>query len=67
MIQAVCTVEGMNRVLGTVTIMDPRGKLHVIGDVEPEKMEGVLLGDTIIMVYTEAVAITLEKAVVAAQ
>jgi hypothetical protein len=60
-IQAVVTIEGMNRILGTVTVMDPRGKLHLIGDVEPEKMEGVLLGDTIIVTYTEAIAITLER------
>jgi hypothetical protein len=60
MIRAVCTIEGMNRVLGTVTIMDPRGKLHLIGDVEPEKMEGVTLGQTVVMVYTEALAVTLE-------
>ncbi len=61
-IQAVCTVEGMNRVLGTVTIMDPRGKLHVIGDVEPEKMEGVQLGDTVVITFTEAIAMRLERA-----
>ncbi|MEP6391105.1 MAG: hypothetical protein ABJ056_14420 [Halioglobus sp.] len=60
MIRAVCTIEGLNRVLGTVTIMDPRGKLHLIGDVEPEKMEGVTLGQTVVMVYTEALAVTLE-------
>ncbi len=60
-IQAVCTIEGMNRVLGTVTILDPRGKLHMIGDVEPEDMEGVNLGDSIIVTYTEAVAIELKK------
>ena len=60
MIRAVCTIEGMNRVLGTVTIKDPRGKLHLIGDVEPEKMEGVTLGQTVVMVYTEALAVTLE-------
>ncbi len=61
LIRAVCTIEGMNRLLGTVTVMDPRGKAHVIADVEPEKMEGVTLGQTIVMVYTEAVAVTLEQ------
>jgi len=61
MIRAVCTVEGMNRVTGTVTVLDPRGKYHVIGDVEPEKMEGVTLGATVVLVYSEAVAITLEE------
>ena len=60
MIRAVCTIEGMNRVLGTVTVMDPRGKLHLIEDVEPEKMEGVLLGDTVVLVYSEALALSLE-------
>jgi hypothetical protein len=60
-IRAVCTLEGMNRLLGTVTVKDPRGKYHVIGDVEPEKMEGVVLGATIVLVYSEAMAITLEE------
>lgn len=59
-IRAVCTIEGMNRLLGTVTILDSNGRAHVIGDVEPEKMEGVTLGQTIVMVYEEALALTLE-------
>jgi hypothetical protein len=59
-IRAVCTIEGMNRLLGTVTILDPNGRAHVIGDVEPEKMAGVTLGQTIVMVYEEALALTLE-------
>lgn len=60
-IRAVCTIEGLNRVIGTVTILDPRGKYHVIGDVEPEKMAGVTLGTTVVVVYSEAMAITLDK------
>jgi hypothetical protein len=60
-IRAVVTIEGMNRELGAVTIKDSRGKLHIIGDVEPEKMEGVSLGQTAVMVYSEALAISLEK------
>jgi hypothetical protein len=66
-IRAVCTIEGMNRELGVVTIKDPRGKLHLIGGVEPEKMEGVTLGQTIVMVYSEAMALTLEKKMAVAQ
>lgn len=65
--RAVCTIEGLNRELGMVTIKDSRGKLHVIGDVEPEKMEGVTLGQTIVVVYAQAMALTLEKQDVAAQ
>ena len=67
MIRAVCTIEGMNRELGTVMIKGPRGNLHVIGDVEPEKMDGVVLGQTIVMVYVEAMALTLEKKADAAE
>lgn len=66
-IQAVCTIEGMNRVTRSVMVRDPRGKYHVIGDVEPEKMEGVTLGTTVVLTYTEAMAVTLEKKVAAAE
>ena len=66
-IRAVCTIEGINRELGAVTIKDPNGKLHVIGDVEAHKMEGVTLGQTVVVVYTEALALTLEKKEEAAQ
>jgi hypothetical protein len=60
-IKAVCTIEGMNRVAGTVMVEDPRGKYHLIGDIAPEKFKGRMLGDTIILVYSEAVALSLEK------
>ena len=66
-IRAVVTIEGMNRELGVVTIKDSNGKLHIIGDVEPEKMEGVKLGQTAVMVYSEALAISLEKKEAAAE
>ncbi len=61
-IKAVCTIEGMNRVAGTVMIEDPRGKYHLIGDVPREAFEGRMLGETIIVVYTEAVALSVAKA-----
>jgi hypothetical protein len=60
-IRAVVTIEGMNREFGTVTVKDSRGKLHVIGDVEADKMEGVTLGQTLVLVFAEALAISLEK------
>lgn len=66
-IRAVCTIEGLSKELGQVTIKDSRGRLHVIGDVEPEKMEGVTLGQTIVVVYAQAMALTLEKQAAAAQ
>jgi hypothetical protein len=59
-IKAVCTIEGMNRVAGTVMIQDPRGKFHLIGDIEREQFEGRTLGETLIVVYSEAVAVAIE-------
>jgi hypothetical protein len=48
-----------------VVIKDPRGKVHVLADVEAEKMEGVTLGQTVVIVYAEALALSLEQAAVA--
>lgn len=59
LIRAVCTIEGMNRLLGTVALMDPNGKVHLITDVEAEKMTGVTLGQTVVVVYREALALSL--------
>ncbi len=61
-VKAVCTIEGMNRVAGTAMIEDPRGKYHLIGDIPRERFEGRQLGDTVVMIYSEAMALTLEKA-----
>lgn len=60
-IKAVCTIEGMNRITRTVTVLDPKGNFHVIGDVDPERMTEVNIGQTIILTYTSAVALSLEK------
>jgi len=60
-IRAVCTIEGMNRVTRTIMLKDPNGHFHIIEDVDPAKMTGVALGDTIVVTYTEAFALTLEK------
>jgi hypothetical protein len=61
-VRAVCTVEGMNRVTRTVMVEDSRGKYHVIGDVDPARLEGVTLGTTVIITYMRAVALSLEPA-----
>jgi hypothetical protein len=60
LIRAVCTIEGMNRLLGTVTILDPNENVHVISHVEPDKMQGVTLGQTLVVVFREALALELD-------
>lgn len=59
--RAVCTIEGMNRASGTITVLDPQGDFHIIGDIDPANMNGVTIGDTIIITFTQAMALTLEK------
>lgn len=60
-IRAVCTIEGMNRITRTVTILDARDRIHIIGDIQPETFTMISLGQKVIITYTEAVALTLEK------
>jgi hypothetical protein len=60
-VRAVCTIEGLNRVTGTATVKDPRGHYHVIPDVDPARMQGVAIGDTVVITYSQAVALSLEK------
>ena len=60
-IRAVCSIEAMDPAAGFVMIKDSRGKMHTIGGVPSAKFEGVELGDTAVVVYTEALAVGLEK------
>ena len=60
-VRAVCTIEGMNRVAGTVMLKDSDGDFHLIEDVDPAKMADVNIGQTVVVTYTEAVALSLDK------
>lgn len=66
-IRAVCTIEAADREAGFIMIKDSRGKLHTVGGISAEKFEGVSLGDTVVMVYTEALALGLNKINVVAE
>ena len=61
-IRAVVTVEGISQENSVVAVKDSRGRVHFIGDVEPEKMAKLKVGETVVMVFTQAVALSLEKA-----
>ncbi len=60
-IRAVVTIEALNPATGVVIVKDSRGKAHSIGGVEPQKMDGVKVGQTAVVVFTQAMALTLEK------
>ena len=55
------TVVGLNKQKGTVTLKGPRGKVVTVTAREPKRLEPVKVGDLIEVVYTEAIAISVEK------
>ncbi len=55
------TVVGINKKKGTITLKGPRGKTKTLTARDPKRLEPVKVGDLIEAVYTEAVAISVEK------
>jgi hypothetical protein len=61
-IKAVTTVEGIDLPTQTVTLKGPRGKYLTVRAQDPENLKKLRIGDTIVVTYTEALAVSLEKA-----
>ncbi len=57
----VATVVGINQREGTVTVKGPRGKTATVVAEDPTKLEHLAIGDLIQLVYTEALAVAVEK------
>ena len=62
MIRAVCTIEGLDRQTMTAKLLGPLGGYNIVGVADPENLTKLRIGDTVIVTYTEAVAIGLVKA-----
>ncbi len=60
-IKAVTTVEGLDRIMQTVTVKGPRGRILTARVEDPSRLMAMRLGDTIVITYTEALAISLTK------
>jgi len=60
-IRAVVTVEGLDRPTQTITIKGPKGRYFTAQVDDPAKLEKVRIGETIVITFTEALAISLEK------
>jgi hypothetical protein len=58
----VATVVGLNKSKGTVTVKGPRGKVVTVAARDPRRLDHVEVGDLLEVVYTEALAISVEKA-----
>jgi hypothetical protein len=61
-IRAVVTIEAMDRQNQTLTVKGPRGKYYVARVKDPSRFDQVQIGDTIVMTFTEAAAISLKPA-----
>jgi hypothetical protein len=59
--RSVATIKELNREARTAVIEDARGRSHTIRDVKAEKFDEVSVGDVGIVVFTEAVAISVQR------
>ena len=60
-IKAVVNVVGIDRPAEMVTLKGPLGNTLTIKVLDPSRLEKVNVGDTVIVLYTEALAVSLEK------
>jgi hypothetical protein len=61
-IRAVVTIEALDKSAQTVTVKGPRGKYFTARVKDPSRLDKVHIGDTIVMTFTEAAAISLKPA-----
>jgi len=61
-IRAVVTIEALNRLNQTMTVKGPRGKIYTARVADPSRLDDVHIGDTIVMTFTEALAVSLNPA-----
>jgi len=61
-IRAVVTIEGLDRQNQTLTVKGPRGKHFVARVADPSRLDEVHIGETIVLTFTAATAVSLEPA-----
>lgn len=64
-IRAVVTIEGLDLPTGTATVKGPRGNYFAVKVKDPAVLPKLHLGDTVVVVYTEAFAVGLTPAAAA--
>lgn len=60
--KVVTTIEGLDRPTETITVKGPMGNLFTTRVADPSNLPKLRIGETIVITYTEALAISLEKA-----
>ena len=61
-IKVVATVEGLDLPTRSVTLKGPMGNFVTVRAANVDNMKKLRLGDTIVVTYTEALAVSLQKA-----
>jgi hypothetical protein len=56
------TITAIDPTIPSVTFKGPAGNTRTIKVMRPEKLQGVSVGDTVDITYTEALAVKVEKA-----
>jgi hypothetical protein len=59
--KVVTTIEGLDRPTQTVTVKGPRGNYLTARVADPSRLTQVRIGENVVITYTEALAISLEK------
>jgi hypothetical protein len=60
-IKALVTIEGLDRPTQTVTVKGPMGRYFVARVADPSRLEKAHIGDTVVITFTEAAAVSLNK------
>ncbi len=60
-IKVVTTIEGLERPTQSITIKGPRGHYLSARVEDPSNLEKMHIGDNIVVTYTEAIAVSLDK------
>jgi hypothetical protein len=60
--KVVTTIEGLERPTKTITVKGPMGHMVTARVADPENLTKMRIGENIVVTYTEALAISLEKA-----
>ena len=55
------TIENINKKDQTVTLKGPQGNTEVVKVRNPQNLEKVKVGDEVVITYTQALAISVEK------
>ncbi len=61
-VRAVATIEAIDRQAKTVTIKGPLGKVYVARVLDASRLDKVEVGDTVVVTFTEAAAVSLQPA-----